>query len=142
MANITYTDKISVSDYNALRASVGWSQIEEEMAQTGLDHTWFLIVGKDGDKTISCLRLVGDGGYCMLIDDVMVHPDYQGQGIATHMMNECIAYVKRRLKPGQTTMVDLMAAKNRETFYLPFGFQLRPNDDHGAGMTQWIKYEE
>ena len=139
---ITYTDKITVSDYNALRKAVGWNLIEDEMAQVGLDHTWFLLVGKDGDRTVSCLRVLGDGGYCMLIDDVMVHPDYQGQGIGQHMVNEAIAFLKSRLKPGQTVMVDLMAAQGRESFYVPFGFRERPYEGQGAGMTQWIKYEE
>jgi hypothetical protein len=35
-----------------------------------------------------------------------------------------------------------MAAKNKETFYKQFGFEGRPNDKVGAGMTQWMKYNE
>ena len=63
--------------------------------------------------------------------------DLDGDGV-----NEAIAFLKSRLKPGQTVMVDLMAAQGRESFYVPFGFRERPYEGQGAGMTQWIKYEE
>ena len=116
---ITYTDKITVSDYNALRKAVGWNLIEDEMAQVGLDHTWFLLVGKDGDRTVSCLRVLGDGGYCMLIDDVMVHPDYQGQGIGTQLMQRMLA----RLEQQGVYMVSVIYGEEAlRPFYEKFGF--------------------
>jgi len=31
-----------------------------------------------------------------------------------------------------------MSAKGRETFYKQFGFEERPNEKLGVGMTQWI----
>jgi len=34
--------------------------------------------------------------------------------------------------------INLMAAKGRESFYKQFGFVERPNEEFGAGMTQWI----
>jgi hypothetical protein len=45
------------------------------------------------------------------------------------------------LGKGQKVYVNLMSAKGKEPFYKKFGFEERPNDKVGAGMTQWIKYE-
>ena len=55
-------------------------------------------------------------------------------------MENIMEYLNNSLKDGQEIFVNLMSAKNRETFYKQFGFVERPNDKVGAGMTQWIKY--
>jgi hypothetical protein len=34
-------------------------------------------------------------------------------------------------------MINLMAARGKEGFYKKFGFIERPNDEKGAGMSQW-----
>ena len=31
-----------------------------------------------------------------------------------------------------------MSAKGKEDFYKKFGFTVRPDEDHGAGMCQWV----
>jgi len=43
------------------------------------------------------------------------------------------------IKKAQCVFVNLMSAKGREHFYEKFGFEIRPNDNLGAGMSQWIK---
>jgi len=41
----------------------------------------------------------------------------------------------------QGISVNLMSAKGREPFYEKFGFNVRPNENRGAGMDQWIQKE-
>jgi hypothetical protein len=50
-----------------------------------------------------------------------------------------MTYIKSKLDQGEIAYVALMAAKGKEGFYQKFGFEERPNDHLGAGMTQWIK---
>ena len=38
--------------------------------------------------------------------------------------------------------VNLMSAVEREGFYEKFGFECRPNDKRGPGMTLWLDNEE
>jgi len=54
-------------------------------------------------------------------------------------MENIMEYLINNLKDGQEIFVNLMSAKDRETFYEQFGFIRRPNENVGAGMTQWIK---
>jgi hypothetical protein len=36
-------------------------------------------------------------------------------------------------------MICLLAAKGKEEFYKKFGFEERPNEKSGSGMSQWVK---
>lgn len=135
---ITYTNGISVEDYNMLRASAGWSTVHPEQAVAGLKGSALVIAAKDGDKTVGTARLVSDGSYTALIKDVLVLPEYQGQGIGTAMMTQIMAFLKSLLKPGYSIQIDLMAAKGKEEFYEKFGFSTRPRENRGAGMDIWI----
>ena len=75
---ITYTNTISVEDYNMLRASAGWQTVHPDQAEIGLKGSSLVISAKDGDKTVGTARLVSDGSYTALIKDVLVLPEYQG----------------------------------------------------------------
>ena len=136
--NVKYTNQISVEDYNFLRKSVGWNEIKEKQALTGISNSAFLISAVANDKAVGTARVVSDGGYIMLIVDVMVLPEYQGKGIGKTMMQKVMDYINGNIENGQHLFVSLMAAKGKEPFYTRFGFETRPNEESGAGMTQKI----
>ena len=140
--NITYTHKISVEDYNALRISAGWMVINPEQAQAGLDGSAFIIAANDGRKIVGMARLVWDGGYAALIKDVLVLPEYQGKGIGKHLMEQIISYLKEQMKSGWGIAIDLMSAIGKEEFYEKFGFVSRPRNNRGAGMDMWLTKED
>ena len=137
--NITYTNSINVDDYSALRKSAGWSTIPSEQAQAGLDGSAFVIAALDGEKVAGTARLIWDGGYGALIKDVLVFPEYQGNGIGSEMMRQIIEYLKEQMKPGWSVCIDLMTAPGKETFYQKFGFVARPRDNRGTGMDLWLE---
>ena len=83
-------------------------------------------------------RLVSDEGYVAIIADVIVLPEYQENGIGKTMMRKIMTFIKDGLSEGQFVFVNLMAAKDRESFYAQFGFEVRPNEKAGAGMIQYI----
>jgi ribosomal protein S18 acetylase RimI-like enzyme len=82
-------------------------------------------------------RIIGDGGMVYYIQDVIVIPDYQRQGIGTQMMDRIMAYI--RLHASQSTIIGLMSAVGKEAFYEKYGFMVRPTDKLGAGMTIFWK---
>lgn len=139
---IKYAHHISVDDYNSLRLGAGWGAVEAAQARTGIDNSFYLIAAVAEDRTIGLARVVSDSGYYMLIVDVIVHPDFQGQGIGRTMIEQAMAHIHASLRPGQKVMVNLMAAKDKEPFYEQFGFISRPNDKMGAGMMRYIKSDE
>ena len=138
MSNIRYTDSISSEDYLMLRKAVGFKELSVRQVETALRNNAFLIVAKDGDKTVGMTRLVADGAYIAIIVDVMVLPEYQGNGIGRVMIEETINCIKGGIAVGEQAAVFLVAAKDKEGFYEKFRLIRRPDEIYGAGMSQWI----
>lgn len=136
---IDYKNDISVEDYNYLRKSVGWNEIDITQAKVGISNSLYLITAIHMNKTIGLVRVVGDGGYVAIIVDVIVLPDYQGKGIGKILLQKIMKFINNGIQEGQSVFINLMSAKGRETFYKQFDFTERPNELMGCGMTQWIK---
>jgi GNAT superfamily N-acetyltransferase len=135
---ITYINDITVFDFNNLRKIAGWEVIENEQAITGLRNSAFKLTAKDGEKTVGLARVIRDGGYVVVVSDVIVLPEYQGKGIGRAMMEKVMTYINDSLKTGQSVFVIVISAHNKEHFYTKFGFNIRPNENDGPGLTQWI----
>ncbi len=79
--NLQYTDTMTSEEYNELRMCVGWRPITEGQAKRGLEHTTFLMAARDRGKIVAMGRMLFDFGYTAYLGDVIVRPEYQGQGI-------------------------------------------------------------
>ena len=134
---ITYCNILSAKEYCELRSAVAWKPISEDQAQSGLDHSDFVIACRDDDAIVGCARVFWDKGYIAYLADVMVKPAYQGQGIGKKLVEECISYIDRQLKEGWRIKIVIVSAKGKEPFYERFGFEIRPNENDGAGMQLW-----
>ena len=122
----------------ALRRMVGWCEFPLEEAQACVDNAYMVLCVRDDDKCIGVMRLLWDGGYVAFLSDVVVAPEYQGQGIGRKLVEACIQRIKDDMKPGYKVKLNLCSAKGKEPFYKKLGFDERPNDRVGAGMDQWI----
>ena len=137
---IAYKHTIPATEYNNLRIGAGWRSLSIEQAEVGLSNSAYLISAWDDDKPIGVARVISDRGYIYLIVDVIVAPDYQGQGIGRHMVEEIEVWLRQEKEGKPTMMVYLMAAEGKEEFYEKFGFRRRPGEGHmGAGMTKWME---
>ena len=136
------TDYITPEEYMEMRRLVEWSEFPMEQAVEGIKHSAYLCVFRKEGKVIALARVITDFGYVVYIADVIVHPEYQGQGLGRKLMNNIMDYIKSQMKPGYKKMVSLMAAQGKEEFYKKFGFVSRPNEMYGCGMCQWIMAEE
>ena len=137
--DITITNSISPKEYLGLRQAVGWSVFPLEQAEAGLQNS-HVICFRDKEKAVALGRVIWDHGYSVLISDVIVAPEYQGQGLGRKLMEEIMSYIRSLLKPGYRIMISLMAAENKQGFYKKFGFIERPSELFGPGMHQWIEY--
>jgi GNAT superfamily N-acetyltransferase len=138
--DLTFGNTITVDEFNFLRKSVGWNEIEKNLALKTIKNALFIITAIIDDKIIGLTRVSGDGGYTIFITDVIVLPEYQKKGIGKKLMDKAMNYIKDNfLQNGQSVFVNLMSAKGTELFYKKFGFEERPNDKVGSGMAQWIK---
>lgn len=135
---ITYTNNISVEKYNELRKSVDWIPVTNKRAAIALSNSFYLCVAVLGDEPIGMTRIVSDGGYTYFITDVIVKPDYQGYHVGTELISRALDYIQKDVLEGETVMISLMAAYQRESFYKRFGFHKRPFGNHGSGMSVWV----
>ena len=136
--NITYKNFIPVEDYNRLRAAVGWEKLCDEQARQGLEHSAWVASCYDADKIVGIARILWDRGSIAYLADVIVMPEYQGQGIGRMLVEKAMAFIRSQLKDGWKITVVLLSAKGKEEFYEKFGFRERPNENAGAGMDLWL----
>ena len=138
---ITYVHTISAEDYNALRKSAGWPENTLAQMQKSIEGSSYLIAAICEGKTVGAARLISDGGSYGIIADVIVLPEFQGASIGSTMIRAILGYVKSGLGKGESFGLNLIAAKDRETFYEQFGFERRPTDQFGHGMSIKLSLE-
>ena len=137
--DLQYTDTMSGEEYNELRMSVGWCPITEGQAKRGLEHTTFLAAVRDKGKIVGMGRMLFDFGYTAYLGDVIVCPEYQGQGIGRQIVESLIDRTMDSAFEDERVMFILGAAKDKEVFYEKLGFHRRPNEFSGDGMSMWRK---
>ena len=138
---IVYTDTMTGEEYNELRLSVDWKPLTSGQAERGLAHTAFVVAARDGERIVGMGRMLFDYGYTAYLGDVIIRPEYQGQGIGTEIVTRLKDRVMEAAETGDKIMFILGAAKGKEAFYEKFEFKVRPNDFSGSGMSMWREKE-
>ena len=126
----------SVDDFVHLRQAIGWGDTDAELAEKSMDNSLFHVSIYDKGILIGIGRVVGDGYMYFYVQDVVVEPKYQGNGIGALLMNEIESYLKKNARAGAT--VGLLAAKGKEGFYLKYGYLERSGDSLGKGMCKFV----
>ncbi|MBR6322754.1 MAG: GNAT family N-acetyltransferase [Lachnospiraceae bacterium] len=139
---IRYVDSITPEEYMKLRREVGWMEFPLEEAKNCVENAYMVLCVRDDEEAVGVVRLLWDGGYVAFLSDVIVDPRYQGKGIGRTLVEAVIKRIKADMKPGFKVKLNLNSAKGKEPFYEKFGFKIRPNEDAGAGMDQWLTLEE
>lgn len=132
-------NELDVNTYLELRKSVNWKNLSLEQAELALKNSIFTICAYDGEKAIGMGRIVGDGVVVAYIQDLVVRPDNQKEGVGRVIIERLVDYVKETKLSDSEIMLCLMCAKGRENFYKKFNFIARPTDNLGPGMIQYIK---
>lgn len=123
----------TLQEFKDLRNDAGWKMPPDSAIQQGLNNTVCGVCADSPDKrTIGMGRIVGDGGIQLFITDIIVHKEWQNQGIGNAIMNSLMKYIEEEVP--QYVFVGLFSALNRHTFYEKYGFFTRPNEKFGPGM--------
>lgn len=109
---------------NDLRFSVGWcTKRSAEKWREILDKSSFVYSVFDGDKLVGMGRIVEDGVMCMFYD-IVVHKDYQNQGVGKMIMNNLLVFTEDK----KYSSISLFADPTNKDFLIPFynkfGFEL------------------
>ncbi len=74
----------------ALYDSVGWTNYTRrpEMLLRAYENSLLVLGAYEGDKLVGAVRAVGDGFSVLVIQDILVFPEYQRRGIGTRLFRE------------------------------------------------------
>jgi ribosomal protein S18 acetylase RimI-like enzyme len=125
-----------IEDFLQLRKTVGWGDLDANLAEKSLNNSLFHVVIYHDEQLIGMGRVIGDGAMYFYIQDIIVDPSYQGQGIGTVLMDTVEGYLRYTVTKGST--IGLLAAKGKEGFYARYGYIQRPNNTLGNGMCKFI----
>ncbi len=131
MHEVKYTYRSpSVSEYQMLRATTSWNQFDDTVIRKSLEKDLFAIVAEHESSAIGMARIIGDGALYFYVQDVIVHPRFQGMGIGKQLMQRIESFLKDHAPT--SAFIGLMAASGTREFYEDFGYKIRPAD--GPGM--------
>ncbi|WP_338780239.1 GNAT family N-acetyltransferase [Metabacillus sp. FJAT-52054] len=130
MKNYEFKNNIpTLEEYKYLCESVGWTHyMNFEVAETSLKNSIYCITVTDHNQIVGMGRIVGDGSIYFYIQDIVVHPDYQNNGIGNEIMNSLINFLNRNAP--NKAFVGLFASQGNESFYEKYKFK-----DYSPNMT-------
>ena len=121
MINITKETSVSIDDVLHLYQAVGWTNYtnQPQMLEQSLAHSLAIYVARDGEKIVGLVRLVGDGFSSVFVQELIVLPSYQRQGIGSDLMKEALGDYK------DAYQVQLVTDQTEKTlgFYRSLGFE-------------------
>ena len=97
MIGYKINDVVSFEEIFPLYEAVGWTNYTTNptMLKNALEHSLFLISARDENgKLVGFLRAVGDGYSILYIQDIIVLPEYQRQGIGTQLLRQTLEHFK------------------------------------------------
>ncbi len=119
---IVYTEekKFDVKQVQELFLSIHWvSGQYPTRLHKALMNSSTVISAWDGERLVGLVRVLDDSELVAYMHYVLVHPDYQGQGIAGHM----IEMMKEKYK--DYLYVEVMPEERKNaSFYEKHGFQI------------------
>nr|WP_026010873.1 GNAT family N-acetyltransferase [Paenibacillus sp. OSY-SE] len=126
--NIRYTDEVPSPDQiYCLYDCFGWNEflkLSKVQLHQAMVQSWSVISAYDEDALIGTGRIISDGVMNAYLCGLVVHPDYQGQGIGSEIVRQLVE--KSRQK---NLHVELFCTEELTNYYEKLGF-----DVFAAGM--------
>ena len=118
---LSYKKEIpAMTDLLALYGSVGWTNYTNNpaMLEEAVKASLWQLAVYDEKELVAYIRLVGDGHSVLLVQDLLVRPDHQRQGIGRKLLEEALANFPNVY---QRLLVTERSEKNL-AFYQSLGF--------------------
>ena len=121
MITVRKQDLVNINDVLHLYQAVGWTNYthQPQMLEQALSHSLAIYLALDGDAVVGLVRLIGDGFSSVFVQDLIVLPTYQRQGIGSALMKEALGNYK------DVYQVQLVTEQAEKTlgFYRSLGFE-------------------
>jgi len=134
MITIKKQEFVKLEDILHLYQAVGWTNYtnQPQMLEQALSHSLVIYLALDDDAVVGLIRLIGDGFSSVFVQDLIVLPSYQRQGIGSALMKEALEDYKVQLATEQT--------EKNVGFYRSMGFETLSTYDC-TGMI-WVNREK
>ena len=124
------TNHPPIEQYYALFETTGWNQeyrvTADELARA-VANSQFVVAAYDNQKLVGFGRVLTDSVLHAMIYEMIVHPNYQGRGIGTQILQRLLQWC---LEAGIRD-IQLFCARGKRSFYEKNGFVSRPEDAPG-----------
>ena len=138
MITIKKQEIVKLEDVLHLYQAVGWTNYtnQPQMLEQALSHSLAIYLALDGDTVVGLIRLIGDGFSSVFVQDLIVLPSYQRQGIGSALMKEALEDYK------EVYQVQLATEQTEKNvgFYRSMGFETLSTYDC-TGMI-WVNREK
>lgn len=121
------------AQFKALRDDCGWGKLDLSYAKAALLGSLMTVSHYDGKTLVAFGRAVGDGILNVYLQDVIVSPLWRGRGLGDAIVRRLVTRLTRTL-PAEAT-IGLLAASGKSGFYARHGFDMRPGEKSGHGMS-------
>ena len=122
-----------LKEYWDLFQTTGWNQEYNFSIQdltNAVHNSWYAISMYHSNTLIGFGRVIADGVHHALIVDLMIHPDYQNNGLGSRLLDKLVS----KCKEHRIRDIQLFAAKDRYAFYEKHGFEKRPANAPGMQL--------
>ena len=110
--------------------TTGWNekyQLSPDELVQALRTSWYVLSAYEDEKLIGFGRLVSDGVLHAMVYELIVLPEYQGQGIGGKLLEKLV----EKCKGTGVRDIQLFCARGKREFYEKRGFASRPDDAPG-----------
>lgn len=116
--------------------AVGWNSRPLDKLEKAIKQSFSYVcawyIHDEKQKLIGFARAVSDSAFNAMLLDIVVHPDFQGQGIGKKVVNNLV----EQLHQSEVTDITLLAAPHMVDFYHKLGFVSQPNN------LQWMLWSK
>ena len=128
--------KPTVKEFGDIRSSANWDNPDDSNLEKSIQNTLHWVCARSNQKLVGIGRVIGDGAMYFYIQDVIVEPLYQGQGIGRLLMENIETFLSQHCPKHAT--IGLFAAQGKETFYSKYRYLVRNGDPLGHGMCRFV----
>ena len=108
---------VQPDEVNALNASVGFRVRAPEKVAGALAGCTAYVTVRDGDRLVGIGRFLSDGHLIGYINNMVVHPEYQGRGVGRRIL-------EMLMREGHDLEMVFLYTNTADEFYRRHGFQL------------------
>ena len=131
LRSLQYKEQLpAINEYWDLFNTTDWNN-EYKFTITDLkkaiEKSWYALSAFDSDKLVGFGRVIADGVHHAFIVDIIVHPQYQSNGIGSLLLERLVT----KCKEENIRDIQLFAAADKYGFYEKHGFEQRPHNAPG-----------